>query len=207
MVRSLFDPAWCARSRTGTTTARANTPGETGGRCGVAGLADLRFVAHHWTSPTGVSVARVCAHRSARPGVGSMCARTCVDFIARHGHFARCLPQPQNEHIELHQKRYGKRLDHEERKYVYALPSIVRAQRSASTKLFAAARNVPVACKLQPQPRLAHEGHAPRAPRLGAWVRVVSRLRHRFPCVRRPALCLTVSTGLFQAQEGRTRGS
>lgn len=23
---------------------------------------------------------------------------------------------PQNEHIELHQKRYGKRLDHEERK-------------------------------------------------------------------------------------------
>ncbi len=27
--------------------------------------------------------------------------------------------QPQNEHIELHQKRFGRRLDHEERTYVH----------------------------------------------------------------------------------------
>jgi hypothetical protein len=29
---------------------------------------------------------------------------------------ARVLLQPQGDHIELHQKRHGKRLDHEERK-------------------------------------------------------------------------------------------
>lgn len=26
-----------------------------------------------------------------------------------------CLPQPQNEHIELHRKRFGRKFDHEER--------------------------------------------------------------------------------------------
>ena len=41
--------------------------------------------------------------------------------------------QPQNEYIELHQKRYGKRLDHEERKFEFPDAGLTRKAQEGSS--------------------------------------------------------------------------